>query len=68
MAGFTGFRPKHRRDWGGACHSRGEACWAHAEYPWVSAVGLLSTVPVSAALITVAVRTGNARDRKRAAA
>ncbi|MFF0190081.1 hypothetical protein [Streptomyces sp. NPDC005244] len=62
---FAGFRPKHRSDWGSACHSRGEACWVHVEYPWAWAVGLLSTVLVSAALIAAAVRVTRRRERNR---
>ncbi|MFD8737668.1 hypothetical protein ACFV06_22485 [Streptomyces sp. NPDC059618] len=53
---FTATRPKHRRDWDFGCYSRGNPCWVHVEYPWVWAVGLLSTVLVAAALITVLVR------------
>ncbi|MET7988104.1 hypothetical protein [Streptomyces sp. NPDC005281] len=59
---FAGFRPRHRRDWHGGCYSRGGPCWVHAEYPWVWAVGLLSTVLVAAALITAAVRITKARE------
>ncbi|MFF0140060.1 hypothetical protein ACFYRN_26835 [Streptomyces sp. NPDC005227] len=64
---FASFRPKHRSDWRGACHSRGEACWVHVEYPWVWAVGLLSTVLVSAALIAAAGKVMHLRERNRPA-
>ncbi|MER5880029.1 hypothetical protein ABT119_29435 [Streptomyces sp. NPDC001910] len=64
---FASFRPKHRSDWDGSCHSRGEACWVHVEYPWVWAVGVLSTVLVSAALIVVAFRVTDTRERPAAA-
>lgn len=50
---FTTTRPKRHRDWNSACYSRGNPCWVHVEYPWIWAVGLLSTVLVAAALITV---------------
>ncbi|MEY2242575.1 hypothetical protein AB8A21_06450 [Streptomyces sp. BF23-18] len=60
---FAAFRPKHRRDWDSACYSRGNPCWVHAEYPYVWAVGLLATVLVAAALITVLIRIANAREK-----
>ncbi|WP_392964258.1 hypothetical protein [Streptomyces sp. LN245] len=60
---FASFRPKHRRDWDSGCHSRGNPCWVHVEYPYVWAVGLLSTVLVAAALITVLIRIANAREK-----
>ncbi|MGW3667102.1 hypothetical protein [Streptomyces sp. NPDC005141] len=62
---FAAARPKHRRDWNGSCHSKGEACWVHQEYPWVWAVGLLSTALVAAALIAAAVKITNAREKNR---
>ncbi|MFF3884561.1 hypothetical protein [Streptomyces sp. NPDC001914] len=58
---FAGFRPRHRRDWGSGCHSRGNPCWVHVEYPWVWAVGLLSTVLATAVLFTVLFRIDKAR-------
>ena len=41
----------------------GDPCWVHQEYPWVWAVGLLSTVLVAAALIAVLIRIANAREK-----
>ncbi|MEU4166009.1 hypothetical protein AB0F46_03865 [Streptomyces sp. NPDC026665] len=63
MVVFTTTRPKYRRDWDSGCYSRGNPCWVHVEYPWVWAVGLLSTVLVAAALIAVLVRIANAREK-----
>jgi len=60
---FTASRPKHHRDWDSDCYSRGNPCWVHVEYPWVWAVGLLSTVLVAAALIAVLIRIANAREK-----
>ncbi|MFI0967410.1 hypothetical protein ACH4S8_39380 [Streptomyces sp. NPDC021080] len=60
---FAVFRPRYRRDWDGHCHARGNPCWVHVEYPYVWAVGLLSTVLVAAALITVLIRIANAREK-----
>lgn len=60
---FTTTRPKYHRDWDSGCHSRGNPCWVHVEYPYVWAVGLLSTVLVAAALITVLIRIANAREK-----
>lgn len=45
------WRPKHRRDWDGGCHSRGGPCWVHDAYPFLWAVGLAATVAVMALLI-----------------
>ncbi|WP_405916424.1 hypothetical protein [Streptomyces sp. NBC_00728] len=59
---FTTGRPKHHRDWDSRCYRRGNPCWVHVEYPWVWAVGLLSTVLVAAALITVLIRIADARE------
>ncbi|WP_327409198.1 hypothetical protein OG458_19160 [Streptomyces sp. NBC_01281] len=64
---LASFRPKHRRDWDGSCYERGEACWVHVEYPWVWAVGVLSTVLVSAAVIIVAFRVMDTREKPAAA-
>ncbi|MEV8036618.1 hypothetical protein [Streptomyces sp. NPDC086182] len=64
---FATFRPKHRRDWDSRCYSQGGPCWLHEEYPWVWAVGFLSTVLVAAALITVAIKVANAREKTRSA-
>ncbi|MFE4701984.1 hypothetical protein ACFRIC_33445 [Streptomyces sp. NPDC056738] len=50
---FTTTRPRYRRDWDSGCYSRGNPCWVHVEYPWVWAVGLLSTVLVAVGLIVV---------------
>ncbi|MEU4082907.1 hypothetical protein [Streptomyces aureus] len=60
---FATFRPKYRRDWDSGCYARGNPCWVHVEYPWVWAVGLLSTVLVAAALIAVLIRIANAREK-----
>jgi hypothetical protein len=48
---FAYTRPKRRGDWDAACYSRGGPCWAHQEYPYLWAVGLLSTLAVVALLI-----------------
>ncbi|WP_328554104.1 hypothetical protein [Streptomyces sp. NBC_00358] len=61
VVAFAGLRPKHRRNWDSDCYSRGNPCWVHVEYPWVWAVGLLSTVLVSAVLMTVLFRIDKAR-------
>ncbi|MFE2532865.1 hypothetical protein [Streptomyces sp. NPDC059371] len=61
VVAFAGFRPKHRRDWNSGCYSRGKPCWVHVEYPWVWAVGLLSTVLATAVLFTVLFRIDKAR-------
>ncbi|MER5397741.1 hypothetical protein [Streptomyces sp. NPDC002599] len=60
---FAAFRPKHRRDWNAGCYGRGNPCWVHVEYPWVWAVGLLSTVLVAAALIAAAIKISDAREK-----
>lgn len=60
---FAAKRPKHRRDWDSGCYGRGDPCWVHVEYPWVWAVGLLSTVLVAAALIAAALKIADARGK-----
>ncbi|MEU5096857.1 hypothetical protein [Streptomyces sp. NPDC020996] len=57
MSVITGVaRPKHERDWDGACYSEGNPCWVHVHYPFVWAVGLAATVAASALLIALLVR------------
>ncbi|MFF2366465.1 hypothetical protein ACFVU0_27735 [Streptomyces sp. NPDC058122] len=58
---FTTSRPKYHRDWNPGCYSRGNPCWVHVEYPWVWALGLLSTVLATAVLFTVLFRIDKAR-------
>lgn len=48
---FAYSRPKRHSDWDEACYARGGACWAHEEYPYLWAAGLLATVTVVALLI-----------------
>ncbi|PJM91670.1 hypothetical protein [Streptomyces sp. CB01373] len=49
-------RPKHRRDWDSACYAEGDTCWVHVRYPFVWAVGLVTTLVVSALLIVLIVK------------
>jgi hypothetical protein len=49
-------RPKHREDWDGSCFSKGNPCWVHVHYPFLWAVGLLSTLAGAALLITLLIR------------
>ncbi|MFJ3337452.1 hypothetical protein [Streptomyces sp. NPDC086766] len=49
-------RPKHRRDWDAGCYARGGGCWVHAHYPFVWAVGLVTTLAVGALLVALLVR------------
>ncbi|MER5384213.1 hypothetical protein ABT040_28725 [Streptomyces sp. NPDC002688] len=56
-------RPRYRRNWDSGCYGLGDPCWVHQEYPWVWAVGLLSTVLVAAALIAVLIKVTDARER-----
>ncbi len=50
------WRPKRHRDWDSDCYSVGGPCWVHGEFPYLWAVGLVSTVAVAALLITLLVK------------
>ncbi|MFJ8198009.1 hypothetical protein [Streptomyces sp. NPDC096152] len=54
-------RPKHRRDWDADCYARGGGCWVHAHYPFVWAVGLVTTLAVGALLISLLVKLSTAK-------
>lgn len=49
-------RPKHRRDWDAGCYARGGGCWVHTHYPFVWAVGLVTTLAVGALLVALLVK------------
>ncbi len=50
------FRPKFRSDWDASCYARGGSCWVNVHYPFIWAVGLVTTLTMSAVLVVLIVK------------
>ncbi|MEV5986380.1 hypothetical protein AB0L85_15375 [Streptomyces sp. NPDC052051] len=59
VAGVIGstWRPKRHTGWNASCYRTGGACWVHEQLPYIGAVGLTTTVAVTALLVTAFLHT-----------